>query len=41
MASVGSSISSGLSMGGVRSFHSDRVFISHITKDPSLGQDKV
>ncbi|RWR72880.1 replication protein A DNA-binding subunit B [Cinnamomum micranthum f. kanehirae] len=40
MASVASSISPGLSKGGVRSFHSDRVFLSHIIKDPSLGQDK-
>lgn len=41
MASVASSISPGLSKAGVRSFHSDRVFLSHITEDPSLGQDKV
>ncbi|XXG46602.1 hypothetical protein AAC387_Pa02g1408 [Persea americana] len=40
MASVASSISPGLSKAGVRSFHSDRVFLSHITEDPSLGQDK-
>ena len=27
--------------GGLRSMYSDRVFLSHITSDPNLGQEKV
>nr|CAD1837939.1 unnamed protein product [Ananas comosus var. bracteatus] len=39
MASVGSDIVSS-SRTGLRSMYSDRVFLSQITNDPSLGQDK-
>ncbi|ONK64694.1 uncharacterized protein A4U43_C07F28910 [Asparagus officinalis] len=39
MASVGSGVSS-TSKNGLRSMYSDRVFLSHITSDPTLGQDK-
>jgi replication factor A1 len=27
--------------GGLRSMYSDRVFLSHITSDPNMGQEKV
>ncbi|XP_058070460.1 replication protein A 70 kDa DNA-binding subunit B [Magnolia sinica] len=40
MASVGSSMVSGSSKVGARSMYSDRVFLSHIVSDPSMGQDK-
>ncbi|KAA8541041.1 hypothetical protein F0562_025004 [Nyssa sinensis] len=39
MASVGSGMSP-TSQGGVRSMYSDRVSLSHITSNPSLGEDK-
>lgn len=40
MASVGSSMVSS-AKNGSRSMYSDRVFLSHITENQSLGQDKV
>ncbi|ERN07534.1 hypothetical protein AMTR_s00154p00046110 [Amborella trichopoda] len=40
MASIGSSVISNSSKLGPRSFYSDRVFLSQIVDDPSLGQDK-
>ena len=40
MASVGSG-SSPASKNGNRSVYSDRVSLSHITSNPSLGEDKV
>lgn len=40
MASVGSGMISASSKSGARSFYSDRVFLSHIINDPTLGQDK-
>ncbi|XP_077222798.1 replication protein A 70 kDa DNA-binding subunit B-like [Tasmannia lanceolata] len=40
MASVGSSMISNSSKSGARSMYSDRVFLTHITSDPSLGEDK-
>ena len=40
MASVGAGMGAS-SPGGARSMYSDRVFLSHITSDPDLGQDKV
>lgn len=40
MASIGSGISP-LSKGGSRSMYSDRVSLSHITSNPSMGEDKV
>lgn len=40
MESVGSGVVS-LGRGGARSMYSDRVFISHITGNPSIGEDKV
>ncbi|XP_006649629.1 replication protein A 70 kDa DNA-binding subunit B [Oryza brachyantha] len=39
MASVGSDMGASRA-GGARSMYSDRVFLSHITSDPNLGQDK-
>ena len=27
--------------GGLKSMYSDRVFLSHITSDPAMGQEKV
>ncbi|KAF0910886.1 hypothetical protein E2562_004843 [Oryza meyeriana var. granulata] len=39
MASVGSDMGA-TRAGGARSMYSDRVFLSHITSDPNLGQDK-
>ncbi|XP_068656397.1 replication protein A 70 kDa DNA-binding subunit B-like isoform X2 [Aristolochia californica] len=39
MAAIGSGMNS-VTKGGARSFYSDRVSISHITSDPSLGQEK-
>ncbi|KAJ6795411.1 replication protein A 70 kDa DNA-binding subunit B [Iris pallida] len=40
LASVTSSVSPASSKAGLRSMYSDRVFLSKITSDPSLGQDK-
>ena len=40
MASVGSGLSP-MSKNGARSMYSDRVSLSHITSNPSLGEDKV
>ena len=40
MASVGSGISPS-SKGGLRTMYNDRVFLSHITSNPSMGEDKV
>ncbi|KAJ4767487.1 Replication protein A 70 kDa DNA-binding subunit A [Rhynchospora pubera] len=40
MASIGSDMVSPNSKNGARSMYSDRVFLSHITSDPSLGHDK-
>jgi len=40
MDSVGSGITA-LSRNGSRSMYSDRVFLSHFTTNPSLGDDKV
>lgn len=40
MASVGSGLSPS-TKSGARSMYSDRVSISHITSNPSLGGDKV
>lgn len=40
MASVGADMGASRT-GGSRSMYSDRVFLSHITSDPNLGQDKV
>ena len=40
MASIGSDISPS-SKGGVRSMYYDRVSLSHVTSNPSLGEDKV
>ncbi|URD95318.1 Replication protein [Musa troglodytarum] len=40
MASVGSNLVSPNSKTGSRSMYSDRVFLSQITDDPTLGQDK-
>uniref|UniRef100_A0A0E0KAH9 Replication protein A subunit n=1 Tax=Oryza punctata TaxID=4537 RepID=A0A0E0KAH9_ORYPU len=39
MASIGSDMGASR-VGGARSMYSDRVFLSHITSDPNLGQDK-
>lgn len=39
MASIGSDISPS-SKGGVRSMYYDRVSLSHVTSNPSLGEDK-
>lgn len=39
MASVGADMGASRT-GGSRSMYSDRVFLSHITSDPNLGQDK-
>ncbi|ONK75743.1 uncharacterized protein A4U43_C03F20070 [Asparagus officinalis] len=39
MASISSNVSS-TSKNGLRCTHSDTVFLSHITRDPTLGQDK-
>lgn len=41
MASIGSDMVSPNTKSGGRSMYSDRVFLSHITSDPSLGHDKV
>lgn len=41
MASIGSNLISPNSKTGSRSMYSDRVFLSQITDDPTLGQDKV
>lgn len=40
MASLGSSLSPSIRNGG-RSMYSDRVFLSHIKSNPSLGEEKV
>ncbi|KAK1273384.1 hypothetical protein QJS04_geneDACA008000 [Acorus gramineus] len=40
MSSVGSTMASSMSNNGSRSMYSDRVFLSHIINDPTLGQDK-
>jgi hypothetical protein len=40
MASVGSGLSPS-TKSGARSMYSDRVSLSHITSNPSLGEDKV
>lgn len=40
MELVGSGVVS-LGRGGTRSMYSDRVFISHITSNPSMGEEKV
>ena len=40
MAPVGAGMGAS-SPGGSRSMYADRVFLSHITSDPDLGQDKV
>ncbi|EMS53693.1 Replication protein A 70 kDa DNA-binding subunit [Triticum urartu] len=39
LASVGAGMGAS-NAGGLRSMYSDRVFLSHITSDPNLGQDK-
>ncbi|KAF3326285.1 replication protein A DNA-binding subunit B-like protein [Carex littledalei] len=41
MASIGSDMVSPNTKSGARSMYSDRVFLSHITSDPSLGHDKL
>lgn len=40
MASVGTGLSPS-ARNGARSMYSDRVSLSHITENPSLGEDKV
>ncbi|KAK1297102.1 hypothetical protein QJS10_CPB15g01423 [Acorus calamus] len=40
MTSVGSTMASSMSKSGSRSMYADRVFLSHIINDPTLGQDK-
>ncbi|KAK1307194.1 hypothetical protein QJS10_CPA10g01978 [Acorus calamus] len=40
MSSVGSTMASSMSNNGSRSMYSNRVFLSHIINDPTLGQDK-
>nr|DAD35050.1 TPA_asm: hypothetical protein HUJ06_005690 [Nelumbo nucifera] len=39
MASVGSGLTTSSTKNGIRSLYSDRVFLSHITSNPSLGED--
>lgn len=41
MASIGSNLISPNSKTGSRSMYYDRVFLSQITDDPTVGQDKV
>jgi replication factor A1 len=41
MASIGSDMVSPSAKSGARSMYSDRVFLFHITSDPTLGDDKV
>jgi len=40
MSAIGSGMSSSANNGS-RSMYSDRVFLSHITSNPSLGEEKV
>lgn len=40
MASIGAGVSSATKT-GARSMYSDRVFLSHITENHSMGEDKV